>query len=145
MLLAKEYSLLTNQAPPKVASFEDLINSGLPADSVDNILSLLKIDREELAQLLNLSTRRIAQLRVVKKDGSEVQRLNKDASERALRVIKVFEDAIAYFGSQEKAQIWFSRPNISLGDKTPLEMCSTFTGMELVKHTIIKLQHGMTA
>jgi putative toxin-antitoxin system antitoxin component (TIGR02293 family) len=140
MLLAKEYKLLTNQAHSSCwSSHEDMFNSGLPIRVIDNLCSLLGTDKKHLASIIDWSTKPINQT------GNNSIKLNKIATERVLLIVQVFCMAENYFGSKVRAQSWLNTKNLVLGDKTPLELCCTYTGIQLVKNVIIQLEHGMTA
>jgi putative toxin-antitoxin system antitoxin component (TIGR02293 family) len=71
--------------------------------------------------------------------------LNKNLSERILRLQEIMYLAQCYFGQDETAMRWFQDVNKGLDDKKPFTVCDTFYGMERVENSLMKLVHGMTA
>ena len=142
MLLAKEYKILTKTNAPTSINYEDLINIGLPTSSIEVLGSLFNTDKKGVARVLNITVRRLDQM---KAKGIKEAKLNKGASERALQVTRLFQEVVDYFGDKDGAQAWFNSPNPTLDNKTPLQACSTFTGMGLVRDALLKLKYGMTA
>jgi len=69
------------------------------------------------------------------------------ASIRAFRVLKQHDPetlslALEAFGNRKRAARWFGHRNWVLGDKTPWE-CMAEGGVELVKHELVSIIHGL--
>lgn len=58
---------------------------------------------------------------------------------------KVTSEVVNYFGTIEAAKSWLATKNIGLGFVTPVSLLSTDDGIESVRNSIVKLEHGMTA
>lgn len=145
MLLAREYQLLSHRKPNADWSFDEMIQSGLPVDAVSVMSKLFATDKKNVAEIVGLSLRRINQIERANKITATTKALTKEATERALLTTSVFQKAVAYFGDHERAQHWFNTKNMGLGNRTPLSVCTSYTGIRLVENTLIKLEYGMTA
>lgn len=166
MQVAKEYEALTLISPPNTPSYDTIVSEGLPIHAINNMMTLLGANKQEVAKVLDTSVRRLNQIakteevKSLRPTGQPVRgfkpkipnvpdalraSLNKNSTERALLVTHAFLKAVDYFESEEKAREWFHHKNMSLGDKTPFEICDTIMGIRRVENTIVKLEYGMTA
>jgi uncharacterized protein (DUF2384 family) len=50
-----------------------------------------------------------------------------------------------YFGSPGSSMIWMKTTNIGLGNVTPSSLCTSLAGINRVRNSINRLNHGMTA
>lgn len=108
--------------------------------NVENTAVLYGVSQKELAEILGVSLQSIKKLNVAKN-----LPLNKNLSERILRLQEIMYLAHCYFGQDETAMRWFQDVNKGLDYKKPFTVCDTFYGMERVENSLIKLVHGMTA
>ncbi|MBI3709739.1 MAG: DUF2384 domain-containing protein [Proteobacteria bacterium] len=69
-------------------------------------------------------------------------RLNRDESERALRIARVVARARDIFVTQEKADRWLRKPNRSLSHRVPLTMAATDLGARLVEKVLSRIAYG---
>ncbi|MEZ8612502.1 antitoxin Xre/MbcA/ParS toxin-binding domain-containing protein [Vibrio sp. 10N.222.51.C8] len=56
---------------------------------------------------------------------------------------KVFQAALALFGSEEAANQWLKHPVRGLGNKRPIDLRSTAEGTKAVLNLIGRLEHGV--
>lgn len=56
---------------------------------------------------------------------------------------KVFQTALALFGSEEAVNHWFKQPVRGLGNKRPIDMLSTVEDTKIVLNLIGRLEHGV--
>jgi putative toxin-antitoxin system antitoxin component (TIGR02293 family) len=89
--------------------------------------------------LLNVSVWSIQQNK--KKDC----KLPPDISERVLLIARVINQTNDYYNDKKMAKIWLNSPNRVFGNNTPIEFCSTYTGMESVLGVINRMRYGMAA
>jgi putative toxin-antitoxin system antitoxin component (TIGR02293 family) len=71
--------------------------------------------------------------------------LNRDESERAIRMARVLAFAQRVLGSEEKAFRWLREPKRRFEGRTPLPMCVTGSGAQLVEEMLIQIDEGMFA
>lgn len=120
---------------------QDSISEVVAVADVADVAEQFGVSQKAIADILGLSIRTL-QNRQRSKDN---RKLDKNVSERLLRLRELFSVADNYFYSKEAAIRWFKTPNTGLGCKPPLLLCDTFFGMDMVENSIQKLMHGMTA
>lgn len=67
-------------------------------------------------------------------------------SERLVRVLRVFAEAVQLFGAEDKAVDWMKRPARYLQDSpaiSPLELSSTDSGARLIENQLRRTAYGM--
>ena len=138
MLLEKEYQMLSGKKLQETWSLnEDILNAGLPSESVEILSSLWSIEPAQVAKLIGLTLNHINQLKVSNES------LDSTATQRALLMGNLYLSAVEYFRCSERAQRWMKTVNIPLGGKTPLEVCQTMEGIIIVKNKILQLEYGI--
>ncbi|MBN6739103.1 DUF2384 domain-containing protein [Acidithiobacillus sp. MC6.1] len=142
-----------------------LIEPGTPASQ--GILRLLGLLPEEDTALLELTETGVplAQLALLTELGltkTEIQvliipartmshrkagtgRLNREESDRFLRVLRCLLQARQTFGDPEKAMRWLRKPKTGLNGRTPLTALETEMGARLVEEWLVRIDQGMAA
>ncbi len=142
-----------------------LIESGTSASQ--GVLRLLGLLPEEDTALLELTETGVplAQLALLTELGltkTEIQalvipartmshrkagtgRLNREESDRFLRVLRCLLQARQTFGDLEKALRWLRKPKTGLGGRTPLTALETEMGARLVEEWLVRIDQGMAA
>ena len=120
---------------------QDNIYAGVDAKDVAEVAEQFGVTQKIISDLLGVSLRAIQNRR----RGKNSDKLDKNASERILRMRELMSVGIGYFGNEDNTRHWFNQANTGLGDVTPISLCDTFLGMERVENSIQKLMHGMTA
>jgi putative toxin-antitoxin system antitoxin component (TIGR02293 family) len=72
-------------------------------------------------------------------------RLNRDESDRFLRVLRCLVQGRQIFGGPEKALRWLRKAKSGLGGRTPLAALETETGARLVEEWLVRIDQGMAA
>lgn len=72
-------------------------------------------------------------------------RLNREESDRFLRVLRSLLQARQTFGDPEKALRWLRKPKTGLGGRTPLTALETEMGARLVEEWLARIDQGMAA
>lgn len=117
----------------------DVIRDGLPVQFFEQGMKLLGVNRKDYASLVGLSQ---SQVQRAKKGNF---RLNSSSSERILLISNMVIQCDAYFGDIEKRNRWLNRPNLTLGNVTPLSICDTTMGISLVNDIITRMKLGFAA
>lgn len=124
----------------ETSSIEELIEkvkSGFSYSMFETFRISMGIPIDELAKLVDIKTRTLARRR-------DVGKLESDESDRLLRASRILGRAIELFeGDIESARVWFTRPVLALGNKTPLEVSSTEVGALEVENLIGRLEQGV--
>ena len=113
------------------------ISSGLKTGILATIQARLQLSNSQLSNLLMISPRTLDRR---KKEST----LPPDESERGYRIARLTDRAYQIFENDKKVADWFSEPNFSLGNKTPLELAKTEPGARLVDQLLGRIQHGIT-
>jgi putative toxin-antitoxin system antitoxin component (TIGR02293 family) len=70
-------------------------------------------------------------------------RLNRDESDRVVRVARIFTLALQVFANREKAWRWLRKPTWIFDDKAPLDFLDTEAGARAVEEELIRIDEGM--
>jgi len=70
------------------------------------------------------------------------KKLDKTQSENVLDTIHVFMQANLVFEDTGKANEWMNSEIRALGNRTPVSLCDTFKGREMVEQALRKIEHG---
>jgi putative toxin-antitoxin system antitoxin component (TIGR02293 family) len=123
----------------EVRKEEDLIEriqQGLPYEAVESVMAATAIRLPLLPRLLGV-TERTLQRRQTQKV------LKRAESNRLVRLAKLFERTAKVLGDPEEARAWLHHPNITLGNKTPIEMLDDPISEERVYAVLGRIEHGV--
>jgi len=112
------------------------IKSGLPVKVFFALKDEINISAEELARVVWIAPRTLLRR---KQEG----RLQKEESERVVRLQRLFEKALDVFEDRAAAQSWFKSPQLALGGKTPLDYADTELGAREVENLLSRIEHGV--
>ena len=113
------------------------VEEGLP------VVELVDFGREagftvdELAQLVHIPPRTYAR-RVASK-----ARLSLPEGERAVRIMRLYDQARQLFGTHENTRQWLNAELPALGWRTPLDFARTEQGAREVENLIGRIEHGV--
>jgi putative toxin-antitoxin system antitoxin component (TIGR02293 family) len=119
------------------AEWASVVEEGLP------IVDFVRFGREsgytveELARLVHIPARTYAR-RVAAK-----ARLDIPEGERAVRIMRLYDRAKAFFGTHENTREWLNSRLPALGGRTPLDMARTEPGAREVENIIGRIEHGL--
>jgi putative toxin-antitoxin system antitoxin component (TIGR02293 family) len=122
----------------RIATLDELrevVKAGLPYASLEALIGKLRLGREEAAAALHLPQRTIARRK-------KEQRLQADESDRVVRLARISAQALATFGSEEKAAQWLRRPNRALGNRPPFDLLDSDIGIRQVEEVLSRIAHG---
>ena len=118
-------------------SMASAIKDGLQPTFLDQLQFMIGLSRQELAHRVGIpkSTldRRVRQ-------GT---RLTPAESERVLRLYRLFKIAAEILGGEDKARVWFTTPNATLGGVTPIVFADTEPGAREVENLLGRIQYGV--
>ena len=113
------------------------VEEGLPVAEVVQFGKQAGFTTDELARVIQIPPRTYAR-RVASKG-----RLKVSEGERAVRLMRLFEQAKQIFGTDENTRGWFNGHILALGGKTPLEFAQTEPGAREVENIIGRIEHGI--
>jgi putative toxin-antitoxin system antitoxin component (TIGR02293 family) len=113
------------------------VEEGLPVVDVVQFGRQAGFSTDELARLIQIPPRTYAR-RIASKG-----RLKVPEGERAVRIMRLFEQAKRVFVTDENTRGWFNAKILALGGKTPLEYAQTEPGAREVENVIGRIEHGV--
>ena len=113
-----------------------MIKSGLPVKVFFDLKDQINISAEELARVVGIVPRTLLR----RKQAGKLQR---DESERVVRLQRLFEKALEVFEDRAAVQSWFISPQLALGEKTPLDYSDTELGAREVENLLSRIEHGV--
>ncbi len=69
--------------------------------------------------------------------------LDANASDRALRLLSVTEQATKVLGARDAAERWLAAPAIGLDRRRPIELLASSEGTEMVKTLLTRMEYGV--
>ena len=114
----------------------DRSRQGIAGTEADRIARLLGVSDKEMAPLLNQS---IATLHRQAKAG----RLDAATSERLLLLARLAMYGATVFQDQGKFTRWLRRPLRLLGERSPLALLDSPTGVQLVEDILGRIEYGV--
>ena len=124
----------TVQNPDDLAQ---LVRKGLPASSVRALAKKLDLGSTALSRKLGIP------LRTLSRRISQRSRLTAAESDRAVRLARVYADAVEMIGDEEKSVEWLRTPNRALGGKRPLDQLDTDPGARSVEDVLGRIAYGV--
>lgn len=116
-----------------------LIREGIPSSFFDEMGLLIGLSPAALGRMLNIKTSK-------RKRWMKVGVLNPTESDYLYQTAIAINAALGLFeGNRLATREWLTRPAAALGYKTPVELFSTFVGINLVEAFIWRIEHGVTA
>jgi putative toxin-antitoxin system antitoxin component (TIGR02293 family) len=118
----------------------NIIRQGLPVGTLDKGMVILGLSKTEYAKIIGVNLRSLQ--RKMKEPNAT---LSPTSSEHALMLTDMVKQADEYFGDRDATLRWLNKPSVVFGKETPLSLCDTVTGINLVTEEINKLKYGFTA
>ena len=118
----------------------DIIRKKLPYESIDVISAKANLPVKRFLQLLHMPQTTYNKRR--KAD----ELLSSRDSELVLVLAELLDFGLCVFnGESDKFYRWLKKPNISLGGTSPESFFDSLTGIQEVKHSLIRLEFGNMA
>jgi putative toxin-antitoxin system antitoxin component (TIGR02293 family) len=115
----------------------DLIRKGLPASSVRTLAAKLSLGSAALLKKLGIPERTMTRRL------SERSRLTPAESDRAVRFARIFANAVAMIGDEERAVQWLLTSNRALGGERPVDRLDTDVGAREVEDVAGRIAYGV--
>ena len=113
------------------------VRDGVDATAIETLMDALGVTQQEIARLLGTSLRTVARLRGGK------GRMDLRASDRAARLVRVFDRAVEVLGNIERARLWLATPNQALAGNAPRLWLDTDAGTTEVTSLLGRIEHGI--
>jgi putative toxin-antitoxin system antitoxin component (TIGR02293 family) len=125
------------RAIKKPHDLADLVRKGLPANSVKALAGRLDIRNAALSQRLGIPQRTLTRRL------SRRSRLTASESDRAVRLARVYANAVEMIGEEDKAVRWLQTPNRALGGERPIDQVDTDVGAREVEDILGRIAYGV--
>lgn len=115
----------------------DLVNEGLPMQSVKFLQDKLGFSNRTMSHLLAISESTY-QRRIRSKSS-----LTKDETEKAISLSELYAKGIDIFSDSEKFQYWLDNPNYALGNRKPVDLLDSTIGRQEAMEVLFRIQYGI--
>ncbi|MBD0678078.1 antitoxin Xre-like helix-turn-helix domain-containing protein [Pseudomonas sp. PSB11] len=123
--------------PSRGTRLHELIHQGLPFKHLDQIATLLQMQRGEISRAIGLSPARLARR-------AKAGRFNTAESDRLVALVNLFDGALSLFENDKVgAAEWMTSPVPGLGAKRPIDMLGTRVETQAVVDLIGQLERGV--
>ncbi len=128
------------RSPKGPLETHDLLAQGLPGEALTYLIDHLVVLQRtaSLEKAIGISLRTFQR----RKDAPE-KALSADQSGRAWKFAEILAQAMEVFGTQEEAELWLDRPAMGLGQRRPIDLLATPTGVEMVGQFLGRLKYGV--
>ena len=120
-----------------VAAKISTIRKGVPSKTFAETAKRIGLAQAELAKKLGLSPRTMAS-----RLASRGAKLTPEESEKTLRILQIFEQAVRVFGSEDEAREWLMSPAYGLEDQRPIDLLDTEPGSAQVRDYLGAIEYG---
>ncbi|TFF35908.1 type II RES/Xre toxin-antitoxin system antitoxin [Mucilaginibacter psychrotolerans] len=133
--LLAEPSAVYQHATTATENAIDKIRDGLPKQAIDTVLAKTNISRTQLSNILHISTR---QLNRYEKD----ERLSIEQSNFLYEFTRIYTRGLDILGDAASIDAWLARPNMALGEVSPIELLDTGEGARMVNDLLSNIEYG---
>ena len=117
----------------------DAVRTGISFKYFDNIVNNTPFSLGEWANYLQLSERTIQRNQKASKSFQPLQ------SEKIVDLLMLYKYGVEVFGDKDNFNIWLSSKSVALGGRCPKELLDTKFGIDMVKHELGRIEHGILA
>jgi putative toxin-antitoxin system antitoxin component (TIGR02293 family) len=132
--LPQRTSRLMESLPLDLASVE----AGVPVEALTSFVSASGVEFRDIYEI-------VIPARTLKHRRSRNQALSTDESDKLVRLVRVFDQAVTVFGDEDKARAWLNKPKKRFDDRTPMQMLRTDLGGRKVEEMLGQIDEGMFA
>lgn len=117
----------------------DLVTAGLPVVEARRfVVSYQHIDRDDVLRAVGISERTLQ-----RGTAGGDRLLDSNASDRALRLASITEQAGDVLGSREAAERWLAAPATGLDQRRPIDLLQSSEGADLVRTLLTRMDYGV--
>jgi putative toxin-antitoxin system antitoxin component (TIGR02293 family) len=109
------------------------VSTGYPAELVKHAAAYFAIPERRLLRVIGVSAS------TAHRHQAQGQPLGPAASERIHWLAIITREATGVMGEEDRAREWLLRPNLALGDVSPLDLLDTEIGANAVRRTLLTI------
>ena len=133
-------STIEQQIPLMTSLHIDLetVEAGVPVATMARFVTASGMQLKDLYEV-------VIPARTLKHRKARKEPLTSDESDKLVRLIRVYDQAVRVLGEKEKALFWLSEPKKRFEDRTPIQMLRTDLGGRMVEEMLGQIYYGMFA
>jgi putative toxin-antitoxin system antitoxin component (TIGR02293 family) len=133
-------STIEPQIPLMTSLHIDLetVEAGVPVATMARFVTASGMQLKDLYEV-------VIPARTLKHRKARKEPLTSDESDKLVRLIRVYDQAVRVLGEKEKALFWLSEPKKRFEDRTPIQMLRTDLGGRMVEEMLGQIYYGMFA
>jgi putative toxin-antitoxin system antitoxin component (TIGR02293 family) len=114
------------------------VEAGVPAATMANFVAASGMQWKDIYDV-------VIPARTLKHRKSRKEPLTPDESDKLVRLVRVYDQAVRVLGGQKKALHWLNEPKKRFDGRTPTQMLRTDLGSRMVEEMIGQIEHGIFA
>lgn len=114
------------------------VEAGVPAATMANFVAASGMQWKDIYDV-------VIPARTLKHRKSRREPLTPDESDKLVRLVRVYDQAVRVLGGQKKALHWLNEPKKRFDGRTPMQMLRTDLGSRMVEEMIGQIEHGIFA
>jgi putative toxin-antitoxin system antitoxin component (TIGR02293 family) len=135
-----QVSTIEQQIPLMTSLHLDLetVEAGVPVATMTQFVTASGMQLKDLYEV-------VIPARTLKHRRARKEPLTSDESDKLVRLIRVYDQAVRVLGDKEKALYWLSEPKKRFEGRTPIQMLHTDLGGRMVEEMLGQIYYGMFA
>ena len=114
------------------------VEAGVPVSTMTNFVAASGMQLKDIYAV-------VIPARTLKHRKARKERLTPDESDKLVRLVRVYDQAVRVLGDKEKALYWLSEPKERFDGRTPVQMLRTDLGGRMVEEMLGQILYGMFA
>lgn len=116
----------------------ETVEAGVPVATVANFVSGSGMRFRDIYEV-------VIPARTLKHRKSRKESLTPDESDKLVRLVRIYDQAVQVFGDRDKAIQWLNRPKKRFDERAPIQMLRTDLGGRMVEEMLGQIDEGMFA
>jgi putative toxin-antitoxin system antitoxin component (TIGR02293 family) len=116
----------------------DTVEAGVPIATMAQFVAASGMQLKDLYEV-------VIPARTLKHRKARKEPLTSDESDKLVRLIRVYDQAVRVLGDKGKALYWLSEPKKRFEGRTPIQMLRTDLGGRMVEEMLGQIYYGMFA
>jgi putative toxin-antitoxin system antitoxin component (TIGR02293 family) len=139
-VLMEQAAVLDPQTPFMTSLNLDLetVEAGVPVATMSRFVAASGMRFKDIYEV-------VIPARTLKHRKARREPLTPDESDKLVRLIRVYDQAVRVLGEKEKALYWLSEPKRRFEGRTPIQMLRTDLGGRMVEEMLGQIYYGMFA
>jgi putative toxin-antitoxin system antitoxin component (TIGR02293 family) len=116
----------------------ETVEAGVPTTTMAEFVSASGMQLKDIYEV-------VIPARTLKHRKARKEPLTSDESDKLVRLIRVYDQAVRVLGEKEKALYWLNEPKKRFEGRTPIHMLRTDLGGRMVEEMLGQIYYGMFA